>query len=71
MRFLEITLAWTLYLTEALIAQPSPHAIISHTWGADSDEVAFDNLKHRTGKSKSKSGYAKLWFVQIKQRLMG
>ena len=37
-----------------------PYAILSHTWGPDSGEVTFDDLKN--GSSKSKAGYAKIQF---------
>jgi hypothetical protein len=37
-----------------------PYAILSHTWGADQEEVTFMNLTDGTGKSKA--GYCKLTF---------
>ncbi|KAH7398612.1 hypothetical protein BKA66DRAFT_407517 [Pyrenochaeta sp. MPI-SDFR-AT-0127] len=37
-----------------------PYAILSHTWGADGDEVTFEDLKHGTGKDKP--GFKKIWF---------
>lgn len=37
-----------------------PYAILSHTWGADGDEVTFDDLQH--GRGKTKAGYGKIWF---------
>lgn len=37
-----------------------PYAILSHTWGADTEEVTFVDLE--TGDSKSKSGYKKISF---------
>jgi len=37
-----------------------PYAILSHTWGADTEEVTFDNLTHNTGKYKP--GYKKIQF---------
>jgi hypothetical protein len=36
------------------------YAILSHTWGADGDEVTFENLADGTGKAKP--GYEKLRF---------
>jgi ankyrin repeat protein len=30
-----------------------PYAILSHTWGADDEEVTFDDLRKGTGKSKA------------------
>jgi hypothetical protein len=37
-----------------------PYTILSHTWGADSDEVTFKDLEEDTGKSKA--GYDKIRF---------
>ena len=37
-----------------------PYAILSHTWGADDEEVTFRDLMESTGKSKS--GYEKIRF---------
>ncbi|KAF2628724.1 HET-domain-containing protein [Macroventuria anomochaeta] len=37
-----------------------PYAILSHTWGADKDEVTFADLV--TGNSKAKRGYEKIRF---------
>ncbi|KAF1969949.1 WD40 repeat-like protein [Bimuria novae-zelandiae CBS 107.79] len=37
-----------------------PYAILSHTWGADTEEVTFDDLTNGTGKNKL--GYQKIWF---------
>lgn len=37
-----------------------PYAILSHTWGADHEEVTFKDLTEDTGKSKA--GYRKLTF---------
>ena len=34
------------------------YAILSHTWGADDEEVTFENLTNRTGKDKP--GYKKI-----------
>ncbi|TEY70326.1 hypothetical protein BOTCAL_0106g00010 [Botryotinia calthae] len=36
------------------------YAILSHTWGADTDELTFQDLKNNTGQNKS--GYRKLQF---------
>jgi Tol biopolymer transport system component len=36
------------------------YAILSHTWGADSDEVTYDDLERGTGTQKS--GYRKITF---------
>jgi hypothetical protein len=37
-----------------------PYAILSHTWGADGDEVSFEDLVNDTGKDKL--GYEKIRF---------
>ncbi|KAF1959939.1 HET-domain-containing protein [Byssothecium circinans] len=37
-----------------------PYAILSHTWGADHEEVTFKDIKKGTGKSKA--GYSKIRF---------
>ena len=37
-----------------------PYAILSHTWGADTEEVTFDDLTNGTGKDKP--GYKKIQF---------
>ncbi|KAF2681103.1 hypothetical protein K458DRAFT_310374 [Lentithecium fluviatile CBS 122367] len=37
-----------------------PYAILSHTWGADGEEVTFDDLTNGTGKDKL--GYEKIRF---------
>jgi hypothetical protein len=36
------------------------YAILSHTWGADGDEVTFEDIE--TGRGKSKAGYRKIEF---------
>jgi hypothetical protein len=36
------------------------YAILSHTWGADTDEVTYRNLTD--GTSKNKDGYEKIRF---------
>ncbi|EMD86695.1 hypothetical protein COCHEDRAFT_1146497 [Bipolaris maydis C5] len=43
-----------------------PYAILSHTWGADSDEVTFADLQ--TGGSKTKLGYEKILFCGSQAR---
>lgn len=49
-----------LALTKEVTPPPSSYAILSHTWGLDDDEVTFDDIEKKMGKSKA--GYAKLWF---------
>ena len=39
-----------------------PYAILSHTWGADHEEVTFKDIYKGQGKGKSKPGYEKLMF---------
>jgi uncharacterized membrane protein len=38
------------------------YAILSHTWGADTEEVIFNDLKKGTGKNKA--GYNKIEFCR-------
>ncbi|KAF2682021.1 hypothetical protein K458DRAFT_259466, partial [Lentithecium fluviatile CBS 122367] len=38
----------------------SPYAILSHMWGADTEEVTLDDLTNSTGKDKP--GYKKIRF---------
>ena len=47
-------------LTEDFVDNVPPYAILSHTWGSDSDEVTFTDLQQRRGRSKA--GYAKIQF---------
>lgn len=37
-----------------------PYAILSHTWGAEDDELTFDDIK--SGSGKDKAGYQKVLF---------
>lgn len=39
-----------------------PYAILSHTWGADAEEVTFEDITSCTGKDKS--GYEKIRFCE-------
>ena len=43
-----------------------PYAILSHTWGADQEEVTFDDLKYGSGESKA--GYDKIRFCEAQAR---
>ncbi|KAH8674523.1 hypothetical protein BGZ60DRAFT_468818 [Tricladium varicosporioides] len=43
-----------------------PYAILSHTWGADTDEVTFEDLVNGTGKDKP--GYKKIQFCREQAR---
>jgi len=49
-------------LTKDLVGDDTipPYAILSHTWGADADEVTFEDLTNGTGKNKP--GYEKIRF---------
>lgn len=62
MRLLERINADKYILTRDFIGgdQVPRYAILSHTWGAVSDEVTFKDLVY--GSSKSKAGFAKLHF---------
>ena len=60
MRLLELKSNGEYSLTGDLILDIPPYAILSHTWGADTDEVTFRDLKDGTGKSKV--GYDKIRF---------
>ena len=60
MRLLELKNHGDIGLTNDLIDNIPPYAILSHTWGADTDEVTFRDLIDGTGKDKI--GYDKIWF---------
>lgn len=45
------------------------YAILSHTWGLDTEEVTFKDLMD--GTSKSKTGYNKIWFCREEARRDG
>ncbi len=45
------------------------YAILSHTWGADTEEVTFEELKNGTGKNKA--GYGKIRFCGEQARRDG
>jgi hypothetical protein len=49
-------------LVEFVGRTPPKYAILSHTWGADEDEVTFKDISKGKGKGKTKPGYAKLQF---------
>jgi hypothetical protein len=69
MRFLNITQNRGLALTKDLTTPPSPYTILSHAWGADEDEVTFDNLEKKSGQNKV--GYTKLRFFAEQTRTDG
>jgi hypothetical protein len=61
MRLLELNSAGQLSLTKDLISDDIPkYAILSHTWGVDTEEVTFKDMID--GTSKNKSGYKKIRF---------
>src|SRR6266568_2116349 len=47
-------------ITEFVGNDVPPYAILSHTWGADDQEVTFKDLTEGTGKNKA--GYGKIEF---------
>jgi hypothetical protein len=60
MRLLQVQADGQVTLAEHETGKVPSYAILSHTWGLDSDEVTFSDLKERTGQHKS--GYRKLTF---------
>jgi hypothetical protein len=64
MRLLERNNAGEISLTKYLVGDDIPqYAILSHTWGADTEEVNFKDLMDGTGKSKP--GYDKIRFCGV------
>jgi hypothetical protein len=62
MRLLEDRGDCNLSLVEFNDGHIPPYAILSHTWGADSDEVSFKNVTEGTGRNKT--GYKKIEFCR-------
>ncbi|KAI9732938.1 MAG: hypothetical protein M1818_007371 [Claussenomyces sp. TS43310] len=63
MPFLERINGGELSLTNDFIDDDIPeYAIFSHTWGADTEEIAFQDMKD--GTCKDKSGYEKISFCK-------
>src|SRR5436189_4680062 len=60
MRLLQVDENDELSLTDDLIDNIPPYAILSHTWGKDHEEVSFKDLSE--GPRKKKAGYRKLRF---------
>jgi hypothetical protein len=56
-------------LTKDLIYNLPPYAILSHTWGADTEEVTFRDLID--GKGRNKAGYHKIRFCGEQARRDG
>ncbi|KAI1614995.1 heterokaryon incompatibility protein-domain-containing protein [Exophiala viscosa] len=69
MRLLYFDARGELSLTRDLIEEVPAYAILSHTWGADEDEVTFSDLQN--GNYKSKAGYAKIQFCREQARRDG
>ena len=70
MRLLERKISGEFSLTGELIGNGiPPYAILSHTWGADDEEVTFGDLVKGTGKSKA--GYDKIQFCGEQAALDG
>jgi hypothetical protein len=60
MRLLQVGENGEFNLTDDLIGNIPPYAILSHTWGEDHDEVTFKDFT--TDPRKIKAGYKKLRF---------
>ncbi|KAF2678149.1 heterokaryon incompatibility [Lentithecium fluviatile CBS 122367] len=62
MRVLQYSGTGWYHLTKGFASDEAlpPYAILSHTWGADSDEVTFDDLSN--GTRNNKPGYEKIRF---------
>lgn len=61
MRLLSLGSDGQLRLTKELVEGIPPYAILSHTWGADEDEVTFQDMENGSYKRKG-PGYAKIQF---------
>jgi hypothetical protein len=64
MRFLQWTSDGNFSLSKYFINDIPPYAILSHTWGADTEEVTFQDLTDGFSKDKvgNKVGFEKLKF---------
>jgi len=62
MRLLQCSVEGEISLTDDLAVEDTlpPYAILSHTWGADTEEVTFEDMASGTGKGKL--GYKKIQF---------
>lgn len=58
MRLLQQRQDGTVVLSDDLVDNIPPYAILSHTWGRDDQEVTFDNVT--TGNKEPKDGYRKI-----------
>jgi Heterokaryon incompatibility protein (HET) len=62
MRLLQLHNHGEVSLTKNFIDPIPPYAILSHTWGADDEEVTFEDLTQGVGKNKA--GYEKISFCE-------
>lgn len=62
MRLLQLRDNGEFNLVEYIGKDIPQYAMLSHTWGADHEEVTFKDLMEGIGKGKSKAGYRKLEF---------
>jgi hypothetical protein len=71
MRLLERNSAGEFTLTKDFVGDEEvpPYAILSHTWGPDTEEVTFEDLINGTGKDKT--GYNKIRFCGEQARRDG
>jgi Heterokaryon incompatibility protein (HET) len=60
MRLLQRESDGKLSFTQDLTSEIPSYAILSHTWGADTEEVLYQDLMDGTGKNKT--GYEKIYF---------
>jgi hypothetical protein len=64
MRLLNLDDSGRLGLTGPINRDVPEYAILSHTWGPDGEEVAYEDMVNGSGKDKP--GYTKLRFAQSK-----
>ncbi|KAI9687707.1 MAG: hypothetical protein M1822_001787 [Bathelium mastoideum] len=69
MRFLRLEDNGQINLTKEYRDHIPCYAILSHTWGADRDEVTFNDLV--TGTGRDKAGFAKIYFCANQARKDG
>ena len=62
MRLLELKDNGKFSLTNDIVIDIPPYAILSHTWGRDNEEVTFKDLMESSGNAKA--GYKKLQFCR-------
>jgi hypothetical protein len=69
MRLLKFDSRGDVTLTKNFDENIPPYAILSHTWGADDEEVTFKDLEN--GPDKVKAGYDKILFCGEQARRDG